>query len=203
MEDYRILGREANMNINMNKARKKISYPTIVIMEPSLYDLSESCHVNTKITFQLENNMSELDTLMCHLDQFFHGRALPTKTICQVELAMEEVFTNMISYGYTDHAVHQIKITLSCNNELLIMEMEDDGIPFNPLSIKKPNISCPIESREQGGLGFYLVRQYMDDIAYFRSPIKNHLVMKKRIEMKRKNDALSEHGLRETETQTV
>ena len=81
--------------------------------------------------------------------------------------------------------------------------MEDDGIPFNPLSIKKPDISCPIENREPGGLGFYLVRQYMDDIAYFRSPNKNHLVMKKRIKRARKNDALNELSLRETETQTV
>ena len=83
------------------------------------------------------------------------------------------------------------------------MEMEDDGIPFNPLCIKKPDMSCPIESREQGGLGFYLVRRFMDDIAYVRLPNKNHLVMKKRIKRVQKNNAFIEHSLGETKAETV
>lgn len=169
------------MNNNMSITRKKSRYPTNVVIDSPLSDLSESCHGNTKITLELKNNISELETLIHDLEQFCLDLSLPMKTICQLELAMEEVFTNTISYGYTDNAEHRIKITFSCNNDLLIMEMEDDGIPFNPLSIKKPDISCPIESREQGGLGFYLVRQYMDDIAYVRFPNKNYLAMKKRI----------------------
>jgi anti-sigma regulatory factor (Ser/Thr protein kinase) len=134
-----------------------------------------------KIIFELKNNLSELDRLIDHLEEFCQRLSLPMNTVCQVELAIEEVFVNTVTYGYNDCNEHLINIMISYDNGSLILEMEDDGIPFNPLCAKVPDIRCPIENRETGGLGIYLTKRFIDDIAYERSSNKNHLRMNKTV----------------------
>ena len=86
--------------------------------------------VNTQITFELKNCFSELDTLGEKLDQFCCQLGLTNRCLCEINLALEELFTNIISYGYDDEAEHWVKFTLSYQNGTIRMEVEDDGIPF-------------------------------------------------------------------------
>jgi serine/threonine-protein kinase RsbW len=135
----------------------------------------------TDITLELSSRIYELERLDQRLEQFCHDRSIPDRIIYQIEMAIEEILTNTISYGYFDDSEHRIKITVSSDNELLIFDIEDDGIPFNPLHAKPPDLNCPIEDRAIGGLGIHLAKCYMDDIVYERVANKNHLTMKKNI----------------------
>ncbi|NVM24844.1 MAG: ATP-binding protein [Desulfobacterales bacterium] len=136
---------------------------------------------NWKISFEFRNSLSELDTLRRSLEEFGKSLGMSKKSIFQINLAMEEVFANIISHGYADDEEHWIKITMWHQDGTLILRIEDDGIPFNPVEAEAPDLECPLEEREIGGLGCYLIKCLMNDIVYERSGNKNILTMKKTI----------------------
>ena len=106
---------------------------------------------------------------------------MPKKTIFQIKFALEEIFVNIVSYGFSDDRPHKIKVSFSTQNGMLIMRLEDDGIPFNPLDAQSPDVSCPLEERQVGGLGIHLTRRLMNNVTYQRRGEKNVLIMKKQI----------------------
>ena len=61
------------------------------------------------------------------------------------------------------------------------VEVEDDGLCFNPLDAPEPDLTGPIEDRPIGGLGIYLVKNIMDELDYRRREGRNCLFMKKRV----------------------
>jgi len=93
-----------------------------------------------KISFELKNSLSELDTLEQKLRQFANQLGLTEKCYHEINLVLEELFTNIISYGYTDSAEHLITIAISHENGTLVMMIEDDGVPFNPIDAEEVNL---------------------------------------------------------------
>lgn len=136
-----------------------------------------------RVSLELRNSLSELDTLCQSLQQFGEALGLSNKALFQICLAMEEVFSNIISYGYTDDAVHWIKIAISYDQGILMIRLEDDGIPFNPLWADEPDCECPVEERKVGNLGIHLCKKVMDDMIYERCGNKNILTLKKDIKV--------------------
>lgn len=136
-----------------------------------------------RVSLELRNSLSELDTLCQILQQFGEALGLSNKALFQICLAMEEVFSNIISYGYTDDAVHWIKIAILHEQGILIIRLEDDGIPFNPLWAQEPDCECPVEERKVGNLGIHLCKKVMDDMIYERCGNKNILTLKKDIKI--------------------
>jgi len=100
--------------------------------------------------------------------------------IMKIQLAIEEIIVNIISYSYPEEK--QGRITLSCvkqDNNALVLKIEDGGVPFNLLDAETPDITQPVETRDIGGLGIFLTRQFMDKIEYKRENNKNILLLTK------------------------
>ena len=93
---------------------------------------------------------------------------------------LDEVVTNVISYGYDDHDEHHINVTLRSGQGVIEVSVVDDGKPFNPLEFRTPDLKCPIDERPVGGLGIYLVKTYMNELEYERTGVNNCLIMRKR-----------------------
>jgi anti-sigma regulatory factor (Ser/Thr protein kinase) len=129
--------------------------------------------------FELKSSLSELNTLCRHLEECSDKLQLPPKCRSELNLGLDELFTNIISYGFQDDSEHQIKFTLAKDEETLVVEVEDDGIPFNPLDAAKPKAARDLESIDIGGLGIHLVKKMVDDIDYQRVEGKNKLILKK------------------------
>ncbi|MFB0505582.1 MAG: ATP-binding protein [Thermodesulfobacteriota bacterium] len=134
-----------------------------------------------KVSLVLRNSLSELDEVRRNLEEFGKSLGLSKKSAFQINLAMEEVFSNIISYAYADDGEHWITVTISHEKDALVLRVEDDGIPFNPCEVEPPDLTCSLEERQIGGLGCYLMRCVMDDIVYERRENKNVLTMKKTI----------------------
>jgi serine/threonine-protein kinase RsbW len=134
-----------------------------------------------KVSFECKNSLSELDKLHHNIKELGKTLGLSKKDIFQIALAMEEVFSNVVSHGYTDKAEHIITIRIWHQNGTLTVRIEDDGIPFNPSEAGTPDLQCPLEERQIGGLGCHLMRCIMDDVAYKRIGDTNVLTMKKTI----------------------
>ena len=129
--------------------------------------------------FELKSKLSELQTLCRHLEDCGDVMELPQKCLLEINLGLDELFTNIISYGFGDESEHQIKFSLAKDRETLVVQVEDDGIPFNPLDAADPVESQDLDSINIGGLGIHLVKEVMDDIDYQRVEGKNKLILKK------------------------
>ncbi|MCP4688494.1 MAG: ATP-binding protein [Desulfobacterales bacterium] len=137
--------------------------------------------VARKIQFELRNAPSESDTLSEKMEAFGESLDISKKSLFQVCFALDELFTNVISYGFCDGGEHTIRIALSLEDDVLNIVMEDDARPFNLNEVEPPNTRTPCENRKIGGLGIFLTKNLMDSVDYRRSGDKNIVTMKKRI----------------------
>ena len=135
--------------------------------------------VSHKYSFELKSDLSELETLCQQLNKLGYVTGLSEACITDVNICLDELFTNIVSYGFTDDLEHIIRFTINVDNNVLTLNIEDEGIPFNPLEKKDPEIPADLIDVRIGGLGIHIVRKLMDDIRYKRKRGKNKLTMKK------------------------
>jgi serine/threonine-protein kinase RsbW len=147
---------------------------------------AELCHEAKAMTegtlsLHLRNDLSELATLSRSLEEFATSLGLARRTLFQLNLVIDELVTNIINYAYRDEAEHRISVIVKLEQGLLMIRLEDDGIPFNPVLSDVPDCSCPVEQRAIGKLGIHLARQFADDLLYERYGNRNILTISKRV----------------------
>lgn len=123
------------------------------------------------------NTLTALPALVTTVNRFLDQHAVPHEAIFRVNLAIEEIATNIIKYGYDDTAQHTIKMHLKLLPDAIRLRLEDDGHPFDPLQAPEPDIHVPLDQRKIGGLGLLLVREIVGHIAYRRENDANILEM--------------------------
>ena len=106
------------------------------------------------------------------------------KTIRQCKLCAEEIFMNISSYAYQPET-GSVRITMEAVGNpypvKLVFSFSDSGRPFDPLSHDRPDVDAPLDEREIGGLGIFLVTTTMDDVTYEYRDGRNILTMAKKI----------------------
>ena len=127
----------------------------------------------------IKNNLSEIERLSKAVAEFGKKNNLSSEVIYDVRLALEEVVSNIINYGFEDNYEHQISIEMNLQGETLTMKIKDDGKPFNPLEVKSTNLEKPFDEREIGGMGIHIVRKLTDKILYKREKGNNVLQLTK------------------------
>lgn len=132
-------------------------------------------------SIELENRLPELHRLADFIAGFGKDQGLPPDFAFALNLALDEIVTNVICYGYGDGGVHPIRVQLSRERDAVVAVIEDDARRFNPLEKATPALDQPIEDRPIGGLGMHLVRSCVDEVAYSRNNGKNRLTLKKKI----------------------
>jgi serine/threonine-protein kinase RsbW len=141
--------------------------------------------MSRQTTVALKNDLAELERLNNVIEEFGKRHGLPTNVLFDLHLALDEILTNVVSYGYDDRHEHEIIVHLTLgaggDSQRLEVKVEDDGRPFNPLETAPPDVQTSVEDRPIGGLGIYLVRRVMDDLEYRRQRGKNVLVMRKKV----------------------
>jgi anti-sigma regulatory factor (Ser/Thr protein kinase) len=97
-------------------------------------------------------------------------------------LAVDEIATNIINYGYTKAGIEngEIEIITFTDKKRLNVILEDKAIPFNPLIFMTPSqedLSVPLEERPIGGLGIMLARDSVDEFNYNYTDGKNRNIL--------------------------
>ena len=104
----------------------------------------------------------------------------PMNLVFELDIAVEELFVNIAHYAYTPE-VGEATIQISFENDSVIIKFIDSGMPYNPWAKEDPDTTLSIEDREIGGLGIYMVKKSMDDIAYEYKNGQNILTIKKNL----------------------
>ena len=129
----------------------------------------------------LVNERSEVERLSQLVEAFGEKEGLSSEAIFSVNLALDEVVTNVIRYAHDDSRQHPIVVRLALEHDVLTVQVEDDGRAFNPLDAPVPDIGAGIDERPIGGLGIHLVRSVMTSVEYQRGDERNVLTMTKRL----------------------
>ena len=131
----------------------------------------------TELEVRLGNHYSELPRLIASVEEFLESHDAPVNVAYKAHLALEEMCTNVIKYGYDDKEKHEILIFLSQQPHRLSIRIEDDGHEYNPLATAAPDLDKPLAERPIGGLGIHLVKKSMSAIEYHRENGRNILEM--------------------------
>ena len=132
-------------------------------------------------SFELSSQLSELKALNQHLIAFGRDIGLPELSLSEINICLDELFTNIVLYGFNDDSDHKIKFTMTADDKTLIATIEDNGMPFNPLKQKAVELPENVDSAKIGGLGIHITRELMDKINYERKGNLNRLTIKKSI----------------------
>ena len=130
----------------------------------------------------LEAKTENLDKVLSFVDGHLEEQECPMKTQMQIDIAVEELFVNIAHYAYNPE-VGPVTIRVEVQKEPLAVTITfiDHGVPYDPLAKEDPDITLSAEERQIGGLGIFMVKKSMDDIAYEYKDGQNILYIKKKI----------------------
>ena len=135
---------------------------------------------DTHKTIVLMNDIREMSRIIDAITHIADSVSCPPVVVHDVTLAMEEIFSNIVFYGFGDDLDHHITLHLVVEGDALILTLQDEGIPFNPLNVQIGPRDKPLEERDKGGMGITLAKNLMDQMEYRRERGKNILRMEKR-----------------------
>ena len=127
------------------------------------------------------SDAAQLPVLTQFLQEFWSAAELPPAEALPFELALEEIFMNVVMHGSPAGSVPQVDVSLALAHGGLTLTVEDDGPPFDPLSLPAPDTTAGLDERRFGGLGVFFVRQMMDAVSYQRVGARNQLTMAKQL----------------------
>jgi len=133
------------------------------------------------IQLKLKNQLSELDQIAVNLETLAEKWEIPGKIVMEINLVLEELFTNVVFYAFDDKDEHVINIDfMLIDAHQLQIRLEDNGKPFNLLEKKVEDVfDKPLEDRKIGGLGIHFVREMMNSVEYQRADNKNVVILTK------------------------
>ena len=121
-----------------------------------------------KYHLEIESDPNNLITVEEFVNYFCKDVNLPDEKLTNVLLAVTEATTNAIIHANKCDINKKVTIDASVENSKLIIKIKDEGEGFDPGNIPDP--TDPENLLKDSGRGIYLMRVYMDDLQYNRTP---------------------------------
>lgn len=91
---------------------------------------------------------------------------LDERATWQVQLAVDEAATNVIQHAYDLDEPGELTLTWDYTDHRFTITLRDNGRQFDPEAVPTPDITSPLEERQVGGLGIYLITRLMDEVRF-------------------------------------
>ena len=126
-----------------------------------------------RLAAKLENLDKFIDVVSIFADQ----NDFSPDVVRRIKISIEEAVVNIINYAYPERE-GEVEICYRKENDTkLILEILDNGIPFDPLSMPKPALTATLSDRKVGGLGVHFIRKLTEDVRYRREGNANILTL--------------------------
>ena len=135
----------------------------------------------THFSLRIGNTINEMKKVVDLVERFGSAHNVSKKAINELNLCLDEILNNTISYGYDDKGFHSILVTLTLVGDLMIAEIVDDAKPFDPRQSTPPDPSQGLGERRIGGVGLHFVNALMEKVDYSRKNGCNHLKLHKKL----------------------
>ena len=135
--------------------------------------------VKCQLTFK--NEEQELSRVAGFMESVCDELQLDMHVAMKLQVAMEEMVTNVIFYAYPEGTSADITLTAESDGQELTFVLSDTGKPFDPTAKEDADIDVNPMDREQGGMGILIVKNIMNEVSYQRLGEENRLTMKKKL----------------------
>jgi len=106
------------------------------------------------------------------------------EVLYDLQLAVDEACTNIITHGYADMDPGSIILDLELDAKYLRVYLTDFGHSFEPENVSMPDVDAPIEERELGGFGLFFIQQSVDQMEYRVTEDGNTMILTKYLAVK-------------------
>ncbi len=131
---------------------------------------------------EVEAVRDNLEEVQAFVNEQLEAGGCPKKAQMQIGLAVEEIFINIASYAYTpEQGKTTVRVEVSENPVTVTITFVDHGIPYDPLAKEDPDVTLSADERQIGGLGIFMTKKIMDNIAYEYKDGQNILTLKKHL----------------------
>ena len=129
----------------------------------------------------IDSRLSEIRRAAGLVDEFKARHGLADEEANVIHLLLDEILSNCIRHGLGGAASHAIAVTLDLSEGEMRIEVEDDGVAYDPTQAAAPVLADSLEERTEGGLGMVFMRALTDSIEYRRAGEWNRLVLRRRL----------------------
>lgn len=134
--------------------------------------------LSAELSAVLVNRLPEITQLAVVIERFLQTRGVPEPTVFRISMAIDELLTNAITYGYRDDDRHLIQVRVAVSDCVIDIVIEDDAREFDPFCHAVVDTTSAIEERQIGGLGIHLVREMLDRVDYRRAEGRNRIALR-------------------------
>jgi len=131
------------------------------------------------VNVTIRNEITDLATVTEAVDRIGAEVGIPSKTVMQLQVVLDEVLSNVIKYAWPDGGTHEFYVRINVQNGGIEITITDDGRPFNPLDQSPPAPAADGRRPLPGGVGIHMVRQLVDSIEYARFDGRNQVTLTK------------------------
>jgi anti-sigma regulatory factor (Ser/Thr protein kinase) len=124
--------------------------------------------------------VENIETVTNFVNEQLEALDCPIKAQMQIAIAIDELFGNIAHYAYNPEiGKATVRVEVTEDPLAVVITFIDNGVPYDPLAKADPDTTLSAEERDIGGLGIYMVKKSMDDIAYEYKDGQNILTIKK------------------------
>jgi len=141
--------------------------------------MTDSTDRGSSASITIDNAIDEMAKVVDLVEAFGAAHDIPQAIRNDLNLCLDELLNNTISYGYDDEGHHGIVVTLSLTDGRLMAQIQDDARPFDPRQAT-PVPEGSLRSRQVGGVGLHFVKTLMDEVGYVRVGPRNVVTIAKK-----------------------
>ena len=109
----------------------------------------------------IRNDFTEIERLAHIVEDYCKRNSVSDKMLYPLNLVLDEMVTNVISYVWDDNTPHEFYVYLEIRGDMFIAKVEDDGKAFNPLEKEEVDTTRSVEEKPIGGWEFTLPGSFL------------------------------------------
>ena len=127
---------------------------------------------------RFQRDLNSVQELSGFVAEFLSGQGLAASNAYDIELILEELFTNVLKYST---GTDTVAIRLVRQGQTILISLKEfDVDAFDITRAPEPDLSRPLAERQVGGLGIHMVRQLADTIRYeYKDRVSTTTITKK------------------------
>lgn len=133
------------------------------------------------IRLVIDSRIDEIARAADFLQAFCASHALADEDAHALGVVLDELVSNSIRHGLRGQAGHPIDIALEVSGGEVLMQIEDEGVAFDPTQAPAEVLAGTLAERKAGGMGIAFVRKLMDSVEYRRAGERNSLTLRRRL----------------------
>ncbi len=125
----------------------------------------------------LRSDTHEIRKLADAIEYLAESMQLPPAMVFKLNLALDELITNTIAYGYAEQKDGEIDIEMRRHDDRVVVRLIDQAEAFDPFAAAVADTTSSLEDRKIGGLGIHFVRTLIDEVSYMRDEDRNVITL--------------------------